>query len=176
MGLLWFIRFFKKFQKYGIILFLSILYLFNIGIYIDRYYVHFPYEESQYWGSLYQQLNTVLSQKQFIDKKIIMEDPESSPYIFFLFYNSYDPLLYQNQVIRYPMTPEGFVHVKAFGRYEFRSVDLIKDPYLPKTVVVIKTTNIPPYFINRFKTTNILLPSGDPMYSIIEIKDDAAVQ
>jgi 4-amino-4-deoxy-L-arabinose transferase-like glycosyltransferase len=170
-GVLWFIRFFRGFLKYGILVSVAVLYFFNIGLYLDRYYVHFPYEESQYWGTLYQQLNTLLSQKQFADKNIVMEDPENSPYIYFLFYSKYDPALYQKQVIRYPITPEGFVHVKKFGRYEFRNVDLLKDLNLNDTIIVVKTTGIPSYFRNIFKTTNILLPSGDPMYSIIEGSD-----
>lgn len=167
-GLLWFIRFFKRYFRYSVLAALVLLYCFNICLYLDRYYVHFPYEESQYWGVLHEKMNTLFSQKQFMDKKIVMEGPDNSPYIYFLFYSKYDPALYQQEAVRYPMTPEGFVHVKGFGRYEFRNIDLLEDPYVKDTIIVVKTTGIPSYFQNVFKTTNILLPSGDPMYSIIE--------
>lgn len=170
-GVLWFIQTFRGFLKYGVLAAVVVLYCYNIALYLDRYYVHFPYEESQNWGVLYQQINTLLSQKQFANKKIAMEGPGDSPYIYFLFYGKYDPARYQKEVIRYPITSEGFIHVKSFGRFEFRNIDWTKDPNLNNTLVVVKTTSIPLNIMKLFKITNILLPSGNPMYSIIEGTD-----
>jgi len=170
-GALWVIRTFRGFVRYGVFAAIIVLYCFTGGLYLDRYYVHFPYEESQHWGVVYERLNTLLSQKQFMDKKIVMEGPGDSPYIYFLFYSKYDPALFQKQAIRYPITPEGFVHVKAFGRYEFRTIDWLQDPNLNNTLIVARTANIPTKIKKLFTRTNILLPSGDPIYSIIEATD-----
>lgn len=170
-GVLWFIQTFRGFLKYIVLAAAVVLYCYNIALYLDRYYVHFPYEESQNWGVLYQQINTLISQKQFANKKIAMEGPGDSPYIYFLFYGMYDPAQYQKEVIRYPITSEGFIHVKSFGRYEFRNIDWTKDPNLNNTLIVVKTTSIPLNITKLFKITNILLPSGNPIYSIIEGTD-----
>ena len=43
---------------------------------------------------------------------VYISRPDYSPYIYYLFYNQISPKLFQNQVIRYADTSEGFSHVK----------------------------------------------------------------
>ena len=170
-GLLWLVKLLSGLLRYGVIVLIVVLLGYNISLYLDRYYIHFPYEEGQSWGVLYQQINTILSQKQFANKKVVMGNVQESPYIYFLFYGKYDPRLYQKQAIRYPMTSEGFVHVKQFGRYTFRDIDWSKDPNLNNTYLIARSDSIPLKIKKRFKIINVSLPSGNPMYSIVEGTD-----
>ena len=144
--------------------------LFNIAIYLDRYYVHFPKNEAQNWGIGYKQLHVILSEKRFASKNIIMTRPNYSPYIFLLFYSVYDPLRYQETVRRYSPTEDGFVHVKSFDRYTFGEIDWKKDIKIPNTLLVASLLKIPDFVKKEYQTVDISLPNGETMFTIIETK------
>lgn len=172
-GIMWFINSFKhRLLRLGVIVVVVILFCINIAIYFDSYYIHFPYKESQNWGILYEKLNTNLAQPEFKDKKVIMTGVEQSPYIYLLFYSKYDPRLYQEQAVRYPMTSEGFVHVKQYDRFTFRDIDWGQDINIPNTLLVTKTEDVPQDIRQRYKTTDILLPSNDPWFTIVQTTKD----
>ncbi|MDO8658890.1 MAG: phospholipid carrier-dependent glycosyltransferase [Candidatus Levybacteria bacterium] len=143
------------------------LFIINASIYLDRYYVHFPKNEARSWGVGYKALNNLLSQPSFVSKKVIMERPKYSPYIYLLFYSKYSPSLYQKQAMRYSPTEDGFVDVREFDRYEFRKIDWNKD--LSKdTVLVAWSTDVPKSIKNKHKTQEITLENGESMFTIID--------
>lgn len=156
---------------YGVV---ALLFAFNFALYIDRYFVHFPRNEGENWGIGYKKLISFISQEKFNRKKIIMANREQSPYIFLLFYQSYNPFEYQQFAKRYPPTNDGFVHVKSFDRYEF-----------PKEIdwpAAIRTQNIiivaPPEYIpqsikdnkRRYNRYDIKLADGEIMFIVMETK------
>ena len=138
MGFYWLIvEVIKKriFKKVAVIFTFSFL-IFNFLLYIDRYFFHFPQNEEQHWGIGYKRLYDYISQKGLENNLVIMNKPEWSPYIYFLFYSKYDPLTYQKTAIRYKPTDDGFVHVKKYDRFEFRKIDWDKDIFLPKHLLI----------------------------------------
>ncbi len=156
--------------KNGIVTLICLLFIFNIGIYLDRYYVHFPRNEAQNWGIGYKQLHVILSTKPFASKNIIMSRPQYSPYIFLLFYQAYNPLTYQKTALRYPPTEDGFVHVKSFDRYTFREINWGKDIKIPNTLLVDVPANIPEFVKKGYQSIDVSLPNGETMFTIVQTK------
>lgn len=145
LGIYWLLDQFKhkKIVLYSLSALLVIGYAVNFGIYMDRYYVHFPKNEAQYWGIWYKELTKVLASDQYKDDQVIVSHPEQSPYVFILFYSGFDPATYQKESVLYPPTPDGFYNVKSFSRYEFRPINWTEDVGRRKTVMVEKYDEIP---------------------------------
>ena len=53
-----------------------------------------------------------------------------------LFYSSLDPQKFQKEVSHYPMTSDGFLHVRTYGIYEFRTPFLGNDQS-PDTLIAL---------------------------------------
>ncbi|MBI2430858.1 MAG: glycosyltransferase family 39 protein [Candidatus Levybacteria bacterium] len=148
----------------------SLLLLFNVLIYFDRYFVHFPKNEGESWGAGYKNLTNLISQKRFLPKKIVISRPEYSPYIFLLFYQKYDPEKYQASAIRYLPTDDGFVHVKGFDRYEFREINWGEDIKISNRLLIDVPSQIPEFVKKEYQKIDVSLPNGKIMFTIIETK------
>lgn len=157
----------KVFQKIAIVVF-SFIFLLNILIYLDRYFVHFPRNEVKNWGFGYKFLNTTLQQETFRTKKVIMSHPEYSHYIYLLFYQKYDPLKYQKEAIRYSYTEDKFLHVRKYDRFEFRQIDWKKDTKMQNALLIAFPQEIPLSVKKQFRSFDITLPDGKTMFTVIE--------
>lgn len=172
MGLYWVITELIK-QRWKKLAIFVILFLFiiNFAIYIDRYYIHFPRNEVANWGFGYRQLSDIVTSKNYASKEIAMANPEYSPYVFFLFYQKYDPKKYQTTAKRYPPTEDGFVHVKKFDRYEFRDIDWDKDVNIPDRLLIDFSPKVPDATKRKAASVfDIVLSNGRPMFTVIETK------
>ncbi len=171
-GIFWVVtQYFKKPLLIKLVIgLIAILFLINIVIYVDRYYIHFPRNEGRNWGIGYKKLNEVLSSPSFVNKKIIMARPEYSPYIYLLFYNLYNPSKYQKEALRYPPTSDGFVDVKGFGRYEFRAIDWGRDLQKPNTLLVDWSSNVPASIKETHRTEDILLSNDEFMFTVVQTR------
>ena len=159
----------KKLFKKMFIGLLIALFIINVLMYIDRYFVHFPRNEAANWGIGYRALNELLTTPSLSSKKVIMARPKYSPYIYLLFYSKYDPALYQREAVRYPPTQDGFVDVRAFGRYEFRDIDWNRD--LRQDVVLVTwSSQVPEPIKISYKTQEITLLNGESMFTVIEVR------
>ncbi len=143
------------------------LYAWSLLVYKDAYFIHFPYEEAQYWGSSYKQLSVIVNKPEYKDKNIIISTPQESPYIYMLFYGNYVPALYQKQAIRYPISSDGFTDVKAFGRFTFRAIDWGSDINLPNTLLITKANEAPSSLSSKIVNT-ISLPNGQAHFVVID--------
>lgn len=92
----------------------------NLVLFFQKYFHQLPLERGENWGAGYQELVNYLYLPENQDKKIIIEKPHYSPYIYLLFYRRYDPKKFQEEVVYYPVTEDGFYHVKSLGRFEFQ--------------------------------------------------------
>jgi hypothetical protein len=72
-----------------------ILYLANYTYYLDQYWVHFPKRNAKYFQYGYEQTVKEISSKQETYNKIIFQQSYNQPYIFFLFYQKYNPAKFQ---------------------------------------------------------------------------------
>ncbi len=121
------------------------LFILNFTIWTDRYFVHFPLKRAVLWGEGYTKLVSSLDlNKNFDVKEIVMTRSDYSPYIYFLFYNRVDPLRFQNSVVRYKETDEGFQHVAKFDNYSFRKIDWeLGDLAIPNRLYIDWTGEVP---------------------------------
>ena len=139
-----------SFHKKSIVIgFVMMLFMINIVVYMDRYYVHFPKNEAPSWGIGYKELLSYIDQPLQKSKTLIMANPETSPYIFLLFYGKDDPALFQQKVERYDPTPDGFYHVRVFGRYQFRQIDWERDIFYPNALLVDYVERVPDQYKPR---------------------------
>lgn len=164
----------KNVIQKSIYFFIALLFMANFLIYMERYHVHFPKTEGENWGIGYKKLVSFLSQDRFSNKRIIMVNGEQSPYIFLLFYQSYDPFHYQKIVKRYLPTSDGFINVKSFDRYEFPKQIDWPQTLLMQNVLIIAPPNYIPQSIKdnarRYNRFVINLSDGEPMFVIMETK------
>jgi 4-amino-4-deoxy-L-arabinose transferase-like glycosyltransferase len=131
-----------------------IILTYNVLLFMDGYFVHLNAQRVIFWKYGYKQA-VELSQK-YPRYNIVMRGPENFVYIYFLFYNQYDPNKFRSQVKYYSRNSEGYLYVKSFGRFSFpESIDY--NNLKSKTIYIDDN-----YF--RFKD-KILLPSGEPILS-----------
>lgn len=172
LGLYEFFRYLKNPDRLKklIILTFILTYLLNFIIYLDRYHLHFPKNETQNWGNSYKSLINILDRKEYSGKKVVFARPEASHYIFLLFYKQYSPETYQDSVVRYPPSSDKFVYVKRFDRYEFRDIVWSKDLKSKDLLLIDFARDIPPFVREDYKTIDTKLPNGKAFFTIVESK------
>jgi 4-amino-4-deoxy-L-arabinose transferase-like glycosyltransferase len=68
------------------------------GLYfLDSYFVHLPKHNAKYWFYGYREVVKKVTPIQSRYNKIIFQQSYDQPYIYFLFYQKYDPVKYQEQ-------------------------------------------------------------------------------
>lgn len=160
------------------ILLIIILFGINVSVYLDRYFVHFPIKREFAWGGGYKELVSTVNQLESKYKEIVMDRPDYSPYIYFLFYNQTDPQTFQREVVRYPEDDEGFQHVKAYKNITFKKIDWVYDLTLPngpnERKLLISWAESTPVGLslgdrleNRL-VKKIYLKNGSPQFYLIE--------
>jgi len=83
-------------SKKWILIFLPI-FLVSFIYFLDAYFIHVPKHNSQYWEYGYKQIVETIIPIQNNYKKIKVQQSFAQPYIYFLFYEKYDPVKYQKQ-------------------------------------------------------------------------------
>ena len=143
-----------------LLIFVTGLFLLNFVFFIDAYFIHLNYQRVRFLHYGYKQV--VKISKAYPDYNIVMRGPDNFPYIYFLFYNRYDPIKFRKDAEYYPPTNEGFLFVKSFGRYSFPwEIDYTK---LNKKTIYIDDTGV------DYRKNKIYLPSGEPILGY-EIKN-----
>ncbi len=132
---------------------LILLFFLNVGFFLDSYFMHFNTQRVRFWHYGYKQA-VELSEK-YPAYDVVMRGPENFPYIYFLFYMRYDPLKFRKEVSYYPVTSEGFLYVKSFGKYTFPE-KISYSELGPKTLSIDDTRL-------DDKKNSIYLPSGEPV-------------
>jgi 4-amino-4-deoxy-L-arabinose transferase-like glycosyltransferase len=141
-------------------------YIFFMALYLNQYIVHFPRNEAASWGSAYRELSSVLMSPDNREKQVIMTHPETSPYIYLLFYSGYDPASYQREAKRYPISRDGFTDVAGFGRFSFRPIDWAADPGRKNTLMVVSPEETPLALTSRI-VSRIMLPDGTTAWNVL---------
>lgn len=126
-----------------------LLTLINSAMFLESYFYHFSLNRARFWG--YDYAGVALN-KQIYDQagKVVLNGQLDYPYIFFLFFNRFDPGRFQQEVVRDKPTADGFVPVKNFAKFEFvQAIDYNQLWQSPDTV-----------FIDRIEHFSILVPDG----------------
>src|SRR3989344_277528 len=141
---------FKEFIVAGI----GILYLINVIYFLDIYFTHMNTHRAIFLHYGYKQV--VELTKRYPQYTVVMKGPENFPYVSFLFYEKYDPILFRKEVLYYPPTAEGFIFVKQFGKYRF--VDKIDYTNLKEKTIYIDNPNL------THGAHVIMLPNNEPIF------------
>ncbi len=91
-GLFYLVQNYKK----SVILY-SVLALLSLVYFIDAYFIHLPIHSSKLWEYGYKQIVEVVTPVQYKYKKVVVQQSFAQPYIYFLFFNKYDPAKYQKE-------------------------------------------------------------------------------
>ncbi|OGH14288.1 MAG: hypothetical protein A2687_01530 [Candidatus Levybacteria bacterium RIFCSPHIGHO2_01_FULL_38_26] len=147
--------FFKKRSIRSFVAKAALIFLFflNVIYFIDAYFVHLNTQRIRFWRYGYRE--AVYLTQSYPGYNVVMRGPENFPYIYFLFYEKYDPLKFRKEAVYYPPTSEGFYYVKSFGRYQF--VDKIDYSNAAQNTIYIDDTRLDD------KNHSIFLPSGEPI-------------
>lgn len=90
---------FDNFKKVAPIIILSgvfaLFYFAGFIYFLDAYFVHVPTHDSIYWNYGYKQVVEIVTPIQKKYKKIKVQQSFNQPYIYFLYYQKYDPFKYQ---------------------------------------------------------------------------------
>jgi len=144
--------------------------------FLDAYFVHLPKHNSIYWSYGYKQIVETVSPIQGNYKAVKVQQSYAQPYIYFLFYQKYDPAKYQAQARLVKSQFEGDVGlVEKLDNICFCAMDWPSQRGEEGTLFAADTIAIPPSdssdegkfaLIKEIKYLNGL----DTAFRIIEVK------
>ncbi len=140
---------------------LSFLFLLNCVFFLDIYFNHFNFERVRFLG--FGQKQAVILSQKYPKLNIVMKSPDNFPYIYFLFYNKYDPIRFRKEVLYYPRGKEGFLLVKGFDRYSF-VYDINGKTLQKNTLYIDNAVADDKGNLLGDRRYWIVLPSGEPVF------------
>ena len=85
-----------------------LIFNFSFFVYLDAYFVHAPVHEPYEWQGGYKELVNRVNELMPDYDKALITDSRGTAYIYFLFYNRYDPAQWQAQVLQAVTAPDKF--------------------------------------------------------------------
>lgn len=166
----------KRMWQKGMFFGLVVLYFFSFGYYLDQYWVHAPKKYSEYWHYGYKQLVEKLKPLQGKYTNIVIQQSYAQPYIFFLFYNQYDPAKYQaiSKEVFLPSQYGDVGLVSGFENIQFREISWREDRGKSGTLFVADLIKIPPQDSNNETEFNLVgevkYLNNKPALRLVEVK------
>lgn len=167
--------FVKLVRKRGFLILLFVLYLVNFIYYLDLYFVHLPKQFAQDWHYGYKQVVEKVSLVQPKYSEIILKQDYAQPYIFFLFFQKYDPKKYQeNYSINYIPNRNGDVGlIPRLDNITFKDLNWGQDRGETGKLFVLDTIKVPVKDSDDPKEFKLLdevkYPNGKTAFRLIEI-------
>lgn len=145
MGLFDWIKRQGRFAAPAIIVFL-LIYIANYVYYLDAYWVHAPKRNSQDWQYGYKQIVEKVTALQERYPEIVIKQDYTQPYIFFLFYQRYDPAKYQKIAVKvYVPSQFGDVGlVSGLDKIAFREINWSADRGMTGKLFIVDPIKVPP--------------------------------
>ena len=133
----------------------------SMTYFLDAFFIHIPTHNAKYWFWGYKQVVTEVSSIQDNYNKIIIEQSYDQPYIYFLFYEKYDPAKYQKQA----RLTDGGVDVglvEGFDKYSFQKFNWPYATGQEKVLLVGTPLTVPPQInLNSYNVVDeIKYPDG----------------
>ena len=159
----------KGYWKYLGLLILSITIGFNFFIYLDRLFVHSPIQYSMYWLYGYKETLSNLKADQY--QNVVVTDVYGQPYIYYLFYNQYPPIKYQQQAkLDQPTVDVGTV--RKIDNIEFRHIFWPHDRGTKNSLFIGSLDELPDKDILPFSEFRVLKDvrflDGEPALRVVE--------
>ena len=76
-----------------------VVFLLSFAYFLDAYFIHLPIHQAKLWGYGYKQIVKEITPIQKNYQRIVVQQSFAQPYIYFLFYQKYDPNKYQKQAV-----------------------------------------------------------------------------
>jgi 4-amino-4-deoxy-L-arabinose transferase-like glycosyltransferase len=156
-------------------LFLSVLFLGSFIYYLDSYFVHLPKHTSAYWDYGYKQIVEAVIPIQKNYKEIKVQQSFAQPYIYFLFFQKYDPANYQKQAKFTESEYKGDVgYVTNLDNISFTGIDWSVNRGDHGNLIIGDSVRIPdadssdPKFFTKLAEIKYL--NGTTAFKIIEVK------
>jgi 4-amino-4-deoxy-L-arabinose transferase-like glycosyltransferase len=164
-------------RKHAIVYYilLSALYIFSFVYFLDAYFVHLPAHNSNFWRYGYKEAVNYISSVES-KNSIVFEQSFNQPYIYFLFFQKYDPAKYQQQANLVDSQYKGDVGFEThLDNIRFETVDWSALRSAHSTLVIVSPVSIPPEIQNDSKDFPVIkeikyLNGRDVAFDIIEIK------
>jgi len=152
------------------------LYVGSYIYFLDAYFVHLPMHNSKYWEYGYKQIVEIVTPIQGNYKTVRFQQSFAQPYIYFLFYQKYDPAKYQEQAKLVSSGFEGDVgYVVKLDNIEFVPIDWSIQRGESGVLFIADIIRIPPVDSVDEELFNIIadikyLYGGQTAFRIIEVK------
>jgi len=149
--------------------FLGLVFIFNLGQYLDAYFIHAPMHEPYEWQGGYKELVKKVNELMPDYDKALITDSRGTAYIYFLFYNQYDPAKWQTQS-RSSMTERdkfGFSSINHLDNLYFIGETCPAKVSEDKVLYVCTQENHPQSGFTQFKDT-INFDDGQPAFVLFE--------
>ena len=154
-----------KYLLYGLFIFLGI---FNIGYYLNQYFVQQNYYYAYDWQYGYEKAIPEIQKLKGEYKHIVVSDkqPLDKSYMFFLFHLNYPPQEYQKIEEKRSLD---VTNRHYFDTYEFYVFDWEKEKNRKDTLFVGSPNDFPS---NIMVKKTISYPNGKPAIMIVDPKDN----
>ncbi len=146
-----------------------ILFIYNLVHYLDAYFIHAPVHQPYEWQGGYKKLVKRVNELMPNYKRAEITDSRGTAYIYFLFYNQYDPAKWQQQAQAALTDPDkfGFTSIDHLENLSF--VGEKCPAKIPEAGVLYVCTeeNHPKTGFTQFKDT-INFDDGQPAFVLFE--------
>src|SRR5260221_2078674 len=164
----------ENFRKIFIVIIFGV-YALTYIYFLDSYFVHQPIHNSQYWQYGYKQMVEKITPIQKNYKEVIVQQSYDQPYIFFLFFQKYDPVKWQKQAYLKQDNGLDVGHVEKLDNICFCAIDWSRDRGDHGDLIVADTKVIPPLDSNDPKQFTLIdeikyLNNKTTAWRILEIK------
>ncbi len=150
-------------------------YLFSFVYFLDAYFIHVPAHNSNFWRYGYREAVNYLTPIESRYKTIVFEQSFDQPYIYFLFYQKYDPAKYEKQANLVDSQYKGDVGFETkLDNIKFETVDWSALKNAHGTLVVVSPARVPSEIKNNPENFPVVheikyLNGRDVAFEIIKI-------
>jgi 4-amino-4-deoxy-L-arabinose transferase-like glycosyltransferase len=160
-----------SYSAYGLIL---ISYLLSLFYFLDSYFIHQPMHNARFWSYGYKQMVEIITPVQNNYERVKVQQSFAQPYIFFLFYQKYDPAKYQDKARLVESEYKGDVgYVEQIDNIYFTHINWGVDKSDKGTLLVADTIAVPPDESSDEKYFNLIneikYPDGNTAFRILVI-------
>ena len=165
-------------QKHKIPYYLLLTAFYSLGFtyFLDAYFVHLPAHDSVYWNYGYKQVVETVTPIKKNYKFIKVQQSFAQPYIYFLFYQRYDPAKYQKTAkLVSSGNPNDVGYVLALDNVRFAPIDWSVNRGEHGTLFVADPVRIPPQDSSDPKLFTLIseikyLNNRDTAFRILAVK------
>ena len=152
---------------------ITVFYAGSLVYFSDAYFVHVPAHNSNYWRYGYKEAVEFITPQEANYKQIVFEQSFNQPYIYFLYYQKYNPNQWQKQAKLINSQYIGDVGFEeSINNIQFKNIDwqVLKKEH--GVMVVASPTSLPPTYLQDAELVHEIkyLNKRDVAFDIIKIK------